>query len=316
MTWSADDRSMDHTQDHARPASRGDGGDVGAAQALDLAAAELCRRTHAACCWISAATAGDAEVLAAHARRGPPARPAGTRWRIADVPPAMQALATRRRVSLSGSDDPRLTAAQRASWYGNGDGTSVVVVPLLADDTVVGFVELADSRPRDLSLRLEEQDALLRLVTDLVAQRRRLVAAERRAADLALILDADIEAQSRTAGSEQVLRVVARRLATLCRAPLVDISSVERDRLHTVVSWNRHGFNHEVEGTDYALSDWPVTRAAVADGRAEIASSTSDDPRLDASAVAEMKAWGVGLAPRPAPRRPRRRDRRRRGLRQ
>ena len=292
MTWSADDRSMDHTQDHARPVSRGDGGDFGAAKALDLAAAELCRRTHAACCWISTATAGDAEVLAAHARRGPPARPAGTRWRIADVPPAMQALATRRRVSLSGSDDPRLTATQRASWYGNGDGTSVVVVPLLADDTVVGFVELADSRPRDLSLRLEEQDAFLRLVTDLVAQRRRLVAAERRAADLALILDADIEAQTRAAGSEQVLRVVARRLATLCRAPLVDISSIGRDRLHTVVSWNRHGFNHEVEGVDYALSDWPVTRAAVADGRTEILLDLGD-PRLDASAVAAMKAWGA-----------------------
>ena len=92
-----------------------------------------------------------------------------------------------------------------------------------------------------------------------------MAAAERRAADLTLVLDADIEAQSRTAGSEQVLRVIARRLADLCRVPLVDISSIERDRLRTVVSWDRDGFNHAVEGIEYPLASWPVTRAALAE---------------------------------------------------
>ena len=283
---------MDHTTKHARPAPSRDAGDVGAGQALGLAAEELCHRTHAACCWISATAGGDAEVLAAHARRDLPARPAGTRWKVADVPPAEQALTTRRRVSLTGIDDPRLSPAQRATWYGNGDGTSLVVVPLLVDDVVVGLLELADSRPRDLTLRLDEQDALLRLVADLVEQSRRLAAVERRAADLTLILDADIEAQSRTAGSEQVLRVVARRLAGLCRAPFVDISSIERDRLHTLVSWNLDAFNHDVEGIDYALADWPVTRAAVTEVRAQILCDL-DDPRLDPSAAAEMNASGV-----------------------
>ena len=292
MTLRADDRSMAHIPGHARPASPRDAGEAGMARALEVAAAELCRRTHAARCWISAANEAEAEVLAAHARSGPAPRPAGTRWRIADIPPAQQALATRRRVSLTGTDDPRLSTAQRSTWYGNGDGVSVTVVPLLIDDAVVGLLELADGRPRDLTVRLEELDALIRLVADLVDQKRRLATVERRAADLTLILDADIEAQSRTAGSEQVLRVVARRLADLCRAPFVDISSVERDRLHTVVSWNRDGFDHDQEGTEYALSEWPVAQAAVVGARVESLADL-DDPRLDASAVAEMKTWGA-----------------------
>jgi diguanylate cyclase (GGDEF)-like protein len=283
---------MGHTKHRARPTSRGDGGSFGTVPALELAAAELCRHTHAACCWISVMDADVAEVLAAHARRAPPARPAGSTWKIADVPPVMQALATRRRVSLTGADDPRLTDGQRASWYGNGDGTSVVVVPLLVDGGVVGFVELADEHPRDLAARLEGEEALLGLIGEAVERQRRLAAAERRAADLALVLDADIEAQSRTAGSEQVLRVIARRLADLCRAPLVDISSVERDRLHTVVSWDRDAFHHAVEGIEYPLAAWPVTRAAVASARPETLHDLLD-PRLDAKAIAEMEAWGV-----------------------
>ena len=292
MTLRADDRSMDHITGQPRPASLRDGGDVAMARALELAAAELCRRTHAACCWISTATEAEAEVLAAHARSGPTARPAGTRWKIADIPPAQQALATRRRVSLTGTDDPRLSAAQRTAWYGNGDGVSVAVVPLLIDDAVVGLLELADGRPRDLTIRLEDLDALIRLVADLVDQKRRLATVERRAADLTLILDADIEAQSRTAGSEQVLRVVARRLADLCRAPFVDISSIEHDRLHTVVSWNGGAFDHDQEGTEYPLAKWPVTQAAVVGARVESLCDL-DDPRLDAAAVAEMKEWGA-----------------------
>jgi diguanylate cyclase (GGDEF)-like protein len=276
----------------ALPTALDAAGDVATRRALELAAAELCRRALAARCWISATGASGAEVLAAHTRSGPTVRPAGTRWSVDDVPPAFQAFATRRLVSLTDAADPRLSAEQRSSWYGNGDGACVAIVPLLAHGDVIGLVELADSRPRDLTTRLRELDTLLLLITDLVEQRARVAAAERHAADLALILDADIEAQSRTAGSEQVLRVVARRLSDLCRAPLVDISSVERDRLRTVVSWNGDAFDHAVEGIEYPLRLWPVTAAAVRGAHVEILQGPSD-PRLHADAAAEMQAWGV-----------------------
>jgi diguanylate cyclase (GGDEF)-like protein len=283
---------MGNMTSHPRPAVLRGAGDVDTRQTLELAAKELCRRVHASRCWISAARDNDAEVLATHARGGRQVRPTGTQWAIDDVPPARQALATRRFVALCGADDPRLTAEQRVVWYGNGDGTSIAIVPLLAHGDVVGLVELADSRPRDLTTRLDELETLLQLVADLVELRSAVAAAQRRADDLALILDADIEAQSRTAGSEQVLRVVARRLADLCRAPFVDISSVERDHLHTVVSWSGQAFDHSVEGVDYPLAEWPVTHDAIRSARAEVLYSL-DDPRLDPAAAAEMKAWGV-----------------------
>jgi diguanylate cyclase (GGDEF)-like protein len=283
---------MRDMNEQTRPAPLGDAGDAGTRRTLELAAEELCRRAHASRCWISAAHEDQAEVLAAHAHGGPEVRPVGTLWTIADLPPVYQALATRRSVSVVDTRDPRLSAAQRVTWYGNGDGTSVAVVPLLAHDEIVGLVELADSHPHDLSVRLGELDTLLLLVGDLVELRASVAAAERRASDLALILDADIEAQSRTAGSEQVLRVVARRLADLCRAPIVDISSVERGRLRTVVSWDRETFDHAVEGSEYDLDAWPATKAAVQGGRAEIARDLRD-PRFDPAARAEMQAWGV-----------------------
>lgn len=276
----------------ARLAPPADAGDRATRLALELAAAEFCRRAHAARCSISAIHGAEAEVLATYARAGPPVRAAGTRWRVEDVLLALQATATRRPVSVTGSDDPRLSLGQHSPRYGDGGIASVAVVPLLCDDTVVGLLELADHRPHDLTTKLGELDTILLLVTDLVFQRERVAAAERRATDLALILDADIEAQSRAAGSEQVLRVIARRLADLCHTPLVDISAISRDRLRTVVSWSAGTFDHTVEGAEYPLSLWPVTAAAVHGARVETLHDL-DDPRLDAAAVAQMKAWNV-----------------------
>ena len=242
--------------------------------------------------------------------------PSARVWTIADVPPADQALATRRSVSVveHRRPPPERRPARDLVWQRRRYERRRRAAARSTTRSS-GFVELADSRPHDLSVRLGELDTLLLLVGDLVELRASVAAAERRASDLALILDADIEAQSRTAGSEQVLRVVARRLADLCRAPIVDISSVERDRLHTVVSWDREAFDHAVEGVEYDLDAWPVTKAAVQGARAEIARDLRD-PRLDSPAIAEMQAWGVAVDARPASRGARLRDRGRRGLRQ
>ena len=261
-------------------------------ETLALAAAELCGATHVACCLISAVADGDGEVLAAHGRRRPPHRRPGIHWAVDDLPPAHQAMDTRRTVVIADARDPRLSRSQRSRLYGNGDGTSVAIVPLVVDDAVVGIVELADDRNRDLAASVAGHEALVRLIADLVDARRRLAHAERRAADLALILDADIEAQSRTAGSDQVLRVIARRLAELCDAPMVDLSVVEPEAVRVVVSWERGRFQAAYEGSVFPLADWPAVRSAVLTGLPEVTRDRSD-PRMSDAARAAMTEWGI-----------------------
>ncbi|HQG54245.1 MAG TPA: hypothetical protein PLT83_01985, partial [Thermoleophilia bacterium] len=55
----------------ARLAPPADAGDRATRLALELAAAEFCRRAHAARCSISAIHGAEAEVLATYARAGP-----------------------------------------------------------------------------------------------------------------------------------------------------------------------------------------------------------------------------------------------------
>ena len=261
-------------------------------ETLALAAAELCGATHVACCLISAVAGGRGEVLAAHGRRRPPHRKRGVRWTVDDLPPAHQAMTTRQAVVIADPRDPRLSRSQRSRLYGNGDGASLAVVPLLADGAVIGLVELADDRRRDLAEDVAAQQALVGLITGLVDVRRRLQDAERKAADLALILDADIEAQSRTAGSDQVLRVIARRLAQLCDAPTVDLAVAEPDAERVVVSWDRDHFEAAYEGSVYPLDDWPALRSAVVSGRPDVVHDLTD-PRLTETARQAMAEWGI-----------------------
>ena len=138
---------------------------------------------------------------------------------------------------------------------------------------------LGDRRPRDLGTEVARLAAVARLMAQVLEQDERLDGLSRSADDLALVLDADIEAQSRTAGPDQVLRVVAGRLAELCQAPMVDIYAVDGEDLRTLVSWSYGRFADDTAGRAAPLADRPLTHAVVASGRPEVVSSI-DDPRL------------------------------------
>ena len=221
---------------------------------------------------------GDAAVLAA-AHGGGPLLAAGMTWRVSDVPPARQALVTQRAVVLTGMDDPRLTLEQRVSLTGQAGAHSLAFVPLLTPSGPSGLLVLGDHRPRDLGADVVRVATIVRLAAQVLEQDERMDVLARSADDLALVLDADIEAQSRTAGPDQVLRVVARRLAELCDAPMVDISAVEGEGLRPLVSWSYGRFDREGSGDTVVLTDRPLVRALIATGRAERVCSL-EDPRL------------------------------------
>ena len=238
---------------------------------------DVCASTGVPFCSISRIK-GDAAVLAA-AQGGGLYLAVGAAWRVSDVPPARQAVATGRPVVLSGRDDPRLTPEQRSGLTGHADFFSLAFVPLLTRGTASGLLVLGDRRPRDLGAQVADVAPVVRLTAQVLEQDERMEDLARSADDLALVLDADIEAQSRSAGPDQVLRVVARRLAELCNAPTVDISAVDGDELRALVSWSYGRFGRESHGTTTTLSTRPLARAVIVTGRAENIASL-EDPRL------------------------------------
>jgi hypothetical protein len=83
---------------------------------------DVCAATGVPFCAVSRVRGGDAVVAAAQGA-GPAAFVAGATWRISDSPPARQALATSRSVTLVARDDPRLTAGQRNALTGHAGRT-------------------------------------------------------------------------------------------------------------------------------------------------------------------------------------------------
>ncbi len=239
---------------------------------------DLCASSAVPFCAVSRIR-GDAAIVAASQGAGPTGIAAGAAWKVPDTPPARQAIATGRAVVLEVRDDPRLTAGQRMAITGQADLQSLAFVPLLAHSGASGLLVLGDRRPRDLGPEVARLAPVARLMAKVLEQDERLDSLGRSADDLALVLDADIEAQSRSAGPDQVLRVVARRLAELCDAPMVDIYAVDGEELRTLVSWAYGRFADDTGGRATPIINRPLTHAVVASGRLEVVSSI-DDPRL------------------------------------
>ena len=259
---------------------------------LAATAADVCEVARAPFCAISSLCGDEAFVAAAQGARSHGAPHPGTGWRVSDVPPARQALSTGRAVSLPDPDDPRITRHQRVALTGDPDLVSLAFIPLLNNGRAVGVMVLGDTRARDLAQTAPQLGAIARLAATVLAQDERIDDLARTAADLTLVLDADVEAHSRSAGPEQVLRVIGRRLAELCHTPIVEILALEDDALRCVVSWRQGAFRPDREGTFRALDDWPLTRAAAVSGRLEVVASL-DDPRLPAAAAGALRASNI-----------------------
>jgi diguanylate cyclase (GGDEF)-like protein len=257
---------------------------------LTATAIDVCEATGVPFCGISQLR-GTTALLAA-AQGGGPALSVGGAWTVQDIPPAQQAVATGRVVLLTTRDDPRLTPTQRTTLTGHAEFFGLAFVPLLARTGVKGLLVLGDHRPRDLSAQVVRVAPVVRLAAQVLEQHESLEDLARSADDLSLVLDADVEAQSRSGGPGQVLRVVARRLASLCDAPMVRVSAVQDEEVRTLVSWRHGRLDRERPVPASRYTDRPLTSAVIATGRAETVASL-EDPRLAANERVALKDSGA-----------------------
>lgn len=112
----------------------------------------------------------------------------------------------------------------------------------------------------------------------------------RRVADLNAIVDAGLEG---TGGHsvDDVLRVVARRLADATNSPVADIYAVEDGTIRALVSYDNGAYDPSWEGKTFRIVDYPATRQAIESLQVRVVASL-DDPVLTPEVRASLASWG------------------------
>jgi len=292
----ADKRAMEVSrQPCARDPARGTAGftsdDVRAL--LAATAADVCVVARAPFCVLSSLHGDDACVVAVQGARSHGAPPAGTRWRVSDVPPARQAVVSGRAVAPADRDAPRLTPEQRAALTGDAGLDSLAFIPLLSNGLVVGLMVLGDSRPRDLAEVAPQIGAIVRLAATVLAQDQRLDELERRNRVLHEIVALGARVNQTTEPSG-LARFVARRLTEAIGATCCEIYKIERGELRCLVSLDvRPGFDDPAAYEPLAMSAFPSLERA-AQSRDLLVFAGADDPRLTAREREIYRRWDFG----------------------
>jgi diguanylate cyclase (GGDEF)-like protein/excisionase family DNA binding protein len=183
-------------------------------------------------------------------------------------------------------DDP----PEAAAYLAERELAALTVVPLQAGGNAVGVLELFSGEGHAIS----EADPLLVCLTgvlgSLVAAHISRLALDRRAQDLAHVLDAGIE-DGALLNYDAVLRSATRRMSELTRAPVADIYAVEGGVLRALVSYDNGRFDADWEGVAVPLARYPCSSRAVQTGQISGVVSL-DDPVLTPEARFSLEKWG------------------------
>jgi diguanylate cyclase (GGDEF)-like protein len=182
--------------------------------------------------------------------------------------------------------DSRTSAA--ATLSGDGDGSGVVIVPLQSEGTTLGHLLVAPLPGSTIDP--DAADAVGPLVAALIAADDDTRSAASRNSELEAVIEATVEDRE-LLGYTGILHATARRLATLARAPVVDIYAVEGDVIRALVSYDNGRIDRDWEGVTLPLDRYPCSKAAVRTGKMANASSL-DDPVLTPEGRSSLQKWG------------------------
>ena len=257
----------------------------GAAAELQSSLASVCRAWQ--CDGALYALAGDSLDLLAQTYAAKPESAAAVSIALSAHPLAAAALSHGSAVSaVAGRDDP-----PGANAYLMARGLdSLTVAPLVCDGDTIGAVELATAGHSSVVAFDSTVTCLTDVLGSLVASHATRLALDRRARDLATVLDAGME-DGALLNYDTVLRSAARRLAEVTRSPVADIYAVEGAVLRALVSYDNGAFDADWEGVAVPLARYPCSSRAVHTG--QIAGVASlDDPVLTDEARYSLEKWG------------------------
>jgi len=260
-------------------------------EVLRLAARRIADATGAMGCDVLRIRHGDqVSVLAAYVRGHFDTLYEGARFDVADFSPVAKAVADRQPVVVAGEAGARLSGAERAAFLEPRGIVSCAVIPLVFQDEAVGLLHLCDDEENDFAAALPFGLAAARLLASTMADLGRIVDLRRRTEDLGRIVEAGLEDSGRHS-VEDVLRAVARRLAEATNAPVADIYAVEGDTMRALVSYDRGEYDHDWEGTTFAVADYFASRKAIETREIAVIANLSD-PLLTPEVRASLDSWG------------------------
>jgi HD-GYP domain-containing protein (c-di-GMP phosphodiesterase class II) len=194
---------------------------------------------------------------------------------------AGEAVRTGQVLLVEDRDDPRFTDADRDVFDKYGY-VCEVCIPLVAQDRVVGLVELYGDRPGAFSSAFEYARGAAHVLAGALEKALLLAALEDRNRVLRELLDmARLLAQ--TYDVDQLLRTVASRMLQAVGAAHCDVYWCEGAKYRCLVSAGRDAFLDWYEGSDLMLSDNPTTARALGERRTLVISD------VDASELTERE---------------------------
>jgi diguanylate cyclase (GGDEF)-like protein/excisionase family DNA binding protein len=259
---------LEETEDRSR--YRGElielGADLAAAEApmdiAECAAARLHSAVQCTDCDIWWLEEGYLRCLASVDDGGVDESVRGRLLQLDHYPSTRRALEEREILVISSLDDERLTDEERED-FGEFDFHSLVSIPLVSNDAVVGLIDVFDVRERDYDDVRSFLASAGRTVADalrnaeLLAELRRGNAAQRELVELGDRLN---EADT----LEGFSRAVAERLRTILSAEDCDIWQVDGGVLRCLASVDSRGWDEEEAGSERDLAEYEATVKALA----------------------------------------------------
>jgi excisionase family DNA binding protein len=252
-------------------------------------AARLQAAMDAASCQVFVLTPRGVLCVASHDRSGRDDHTVGLVTDLADYPTAVAALNAREVLVISSLEDDRLDAVERAAYRANG-WMSELCVPLVLDDELSGYIDILDSRSRELAEYVDFARSVAGMVAvALEAARLRDESAHRRADldSLTAIGGLDVAPDHGDDALERLAAEIRRRLG----AADCDIFSLDEKGLHCLVSVDERGRDHSVSSRPLTIDHFPSSAQAVRSGEIVVVPDL-DDPRLSDHERADMATWG------------------------
>ncbi len=213
----------------------------------------------------------------------------GRLLRLDHYPSTRKALEDREILVISSLHDERLTDEERED-FGEFDFHSLVSIPLVSNDAVVGLIDIFDVRERDYDDVRSFLASAGRTVADalrnaeLLAGLRRGSAAQRELVELGDRLN---EADT----LEGLSRAVAERLRTILSAEDCDIWQVDGDVLRCLASVDSRGWDEDEAGSERDLAEYEATVDALA-ANEPIVVGDLDSSELGEKEAEAYRRWG------------------------
>ena len=243
----------------------------------------------AANCDIYRMVDGDLRCLASFDRSGHDDSVLDGVFDLGRYPTTAEAMHNHQILVISGPDDPQLSEDERRTYHDYGF-SSEVCLPLVVGDSLVGLLDVYDTRERDFSEYLDFLRSTAQTVAGAFESALLVEQLEHGTTVLRDIVELGAVA-SQAHDLEAVLTVLAERLRDTIGAADCDIFTLQGEKLRCLVSADRDGLDASVVGHVLDIDRFPATALAVRTGQ-PMAIASRDDPHLTNEERADLAEYG------------------------